>query len=121
MGTKFTKGPWIIQLDKVSKDVEMPDLIIGPSIGLQICHVYCDNGQDKANAALIAAAPELYEVGESISISGPDADGFFWLKIQGSKSAGINLGQIKGDLAYLAIAEWMDKRNSSLKKARGES
>ncbi|MFI5342855.1 MAG: hypothetical protein ACHQUC_01405 [Chlamydiales bacterium] len=63
---KHTPGPWIVHPDKISQDCDLPDLIIGPKLGEQVCHVYIDNENDVANAALIATAPELLEIVELI-------------------------------------------------------
>lgn len=121
---KFTSGPWHVD------SLKPGDTLIAETARHSIRGPYDERATlsnesayelDRANAALIAAAPELYEASGSVSISGPDDDGLFWLKIQGSQSASINLGELKSDLAYVAIAEWMEKRNSALKKARGES
>lgn len=56
--TKFTKGPWVVyaEMNVRNQDGE-PVAACGPSrVGND-----CGNAENKANAALIAAAPELYE------------------------------------------------------------
>ena len=52
--TKHTPGPWTYRKDD--------DSIIAPHEGLQVCQLNDGtNSQCEANAALIAAAPELLE------------------------------------------------------------
>lgn len=65
MNTKHTPGPWSIDSDGDGK----PDAIITsqhlPEMDDDVCEVYGGNDDDcetrKANAALIAAAPDLLE------------------------------------------------------------
>lgn len=67
MNTKFTKGPWFaeqtIELDDVFLDICAEDSSVVSDVGV--------NGataeQRRANAALIASAPELYEALEQIA------------------------------------------------------
>lgn len=57
MATKHLPGPW----DLVEHEHE-PAEIRSPETGLGIAHVFCtDHDFGKANAALIAAAPDLLE------------------------------------------------------------
>ena len=72
---KFTKGPWYI---KQSEEIRLPysinvsstritriTILDTPGGQYQRCHVIAQvakgNGRGEANAALIAAAPEMYE------------------------------------------------------------
>lgn len=61
---KFTKGEWVV----VSGDNE---LSIDSEYGAYICDIKSNNlsfDQDKANARLISAAPDMYEFIKSLTL-----------------------------------------------------
>ena len=79
--TKHTPGPWIAKLYKAEKDgrpewgvrqsPDAPSVSVDGEVlpcGFSICNIVAqdmediENGEERANAALIAAAPELLEV-----------------------------------------------------------
>ena len=117
---KFTKGPWFI---KQSEEIRSPystnvsstriTILDEPGGQYQSRHVIAQvakgNGRGEANAALIAAAPEMYEFGETTAEVLQ-----ILLERLGPKPAGIN-AEIKR-LAEERIAEWREIG----KKARGE-
>jgi hypothetical protein len=57
MTAKFTKGPWQVFMGGAS---------VGNSNGLGIAALWSDGDELEANAALIACAPEMYEMLETI-------------------------------------------------------
>lgn len=67
MNTKFTKGPWFaeqtIELDDVFLDICAEDSSVVSDIGVN----GATEEQRRANAALIASAPELYGALEQIA------------------------------------------------------
>ena len=67
MNTKFTKGPWfaeqIIERDDVFLDICAEDSSVVSDVGVN----GATKEQRRANAALIASAPELYEALEQIA------------------------------------------------------
>ncbi len=69
MTTKFTKGPW-------SQCFANGIIIQTESTGYGICKVIGNLESDKANAALIACAPEMYELLDEISDGLLEAGGF---------------------------------------------
>jgi hypothetical protein len=65
---KFTKGPWRV-LDNTSY-TDRPNhyQILTKDAGLWVAYTECcDNEEEEANAALIAAAPEMYELLQDIA------------------------------------------------------
>lgn len=120
MNEKFTSGPWFIK---------PREAILSPYVGsisttritildtkdgqYQRKHVIAQvangNGRGDANAALIAAAPEMYEFGETTAEVMQ-----ILLERLGPKPEGLN-AEIKR-LAKERIAEWQEIE----KKARGE-
>ena len=120
---KFTKGPWYI---KQSEEIRLPysinvsstritsiTILDTPGGQYQSRHVIAQvvkgNGRGEANAALIAAAPEMYEFGETTAEVLQ-----ILLERLGPKPEGLN-AEIKR-LAEERIAEWQEIE----KKARGE-
>ena len=67
MTTKFTKGPW---------QTFMAGASVGDSDGLGIAALWRDGDELEANAALIACAPEMYEILDEISDGLLEAGGF---------------------------------------------
>lgn len=67
MNTKFTKGPWFveqtIERDDVFLDICAEDSSVVSDVGVN----GATEEQRRANAALIASAPELYEALEQIA------------------------------------------------------
>jgi len=67
MNTKFTKGPWFaeqtIELDDVFLDICAEDSSVVSDVGVN----GATEEQRRANAALIASAPELYDALEQIA------------------------------------------------------
>jgi len=67
MNTKFTKGPWFaeqtIERDDVFLDICAEDLSVVSDVGVN----GATEEQRRANAALIASAPELYDALEQIA------------------------------------------------------
>ena len=116
---KFTKGPWFI---KQSEAIRSPYSINVSSTHITILdaqdgqyqrkHVIAQvsngNGRGDANAALIAAAPEMYEFGETTAEVMQ-----ILLERLGPKPTGLD-AEIKR-LAEERIAEWREIE----KKARG--
>lgn len=79
METKFTKGEWFISGE--TRMIPISTIIscwiddgINEPFDLDICHVLPKIGRKKANAKLIAAAPDLLEALDDLinSISGMD-------------------------------------------------
>lgn len=65
--SEFTKGPWISKEESGTFDIESDNLLIGVVLGFDPDHTgfnVCSECQ--ANASLIAAAPDMYEVLQSI-------------------------------------------------------
>jgi len=67
METKFTKGSWFVDFNETDKN-EFNQLVTPISTildsGLKvlgICDIYGDDVESKANAKLIASAPEMFE------------------------------------------------------------
>lgn len=78
--------------------------------------------RDKANAHLIAAAPELNSVATNFQITGPDDDGLVWLILHGNGVSGkamFNLGSAN-QLATKVALELEADRLAATKKAAGE-
>ena len=117
---KFTPGPWVI---KQSEEIRSPystnvsstriTILDTPGGQYQSRHVIAQvakgNGRGDANAALIAAAPEMYEFGETTAEVLQ-----ILLEQLGPKPSGL-YEEIKR-LAEERIAEWREIE----KKARGE-
>ena len=96
MSEKFTKGPWKVQDDGMTLGVR-----IKKGLGVLIGRF---NAQNKANANLIAAAPENYYANKMIEEK---------LKI-GSKIHG-------GEYMITLSQSEVDQLRSALDKARGET
>jgi len=59
---KFTKGPWKVQNNLSYSDRKYHYQILTKDAGLWVANTEdCDSEEEEANAALIAAAPELYD------------------------------------------------------------
>ena len=120
MKKQFTPGPWFI---KQSEEIRSPystnvsstriTILDAPGGQYQSRHVIAQvakgNGRGEANAALIAAAPEMYEFGETTAEVLQ-----ILLEQLGPKPSGL-YEEIKR-LAGERIAEWREIE----KKARGE-
>ena len=117
--TKFTPGPWFIKQSEEIRSPYSPNvsstritILDEPGGQYQSRHVIAQvakgNGRGEANAALIAAAPEMYEFGETTAEVLQ-----ILLERLGPKPAGIN-AEIKL-LCEERIAEW----RKIGKKARG--
>lgn len=66
--SEFTKGPWISKEESGAFDIESDNLLIGVVLGVDLDHTgfnVCNECQ--ANAHLIAAAPDMYGMLESLS------------------------------------------------------
>lgn len=61
---KFTKGPWVVDFDGQYYNVISEDC--GEIIGCE--GFYSEHERDKANSALCAAAPDLYEALEDMTM-----------------------------------------------------
>lgn len=78
--------------------------------------------RDKANAHLIAAAPELLSVATNFQITGPDDDGLVWLILHGNGVSGkamFNLGKADTVAAQVVLHLEADRR-TAIAKATGE-
>jgi hypothetical protein len=93
--SEFTPGPWrVIPWEEKAIRI-VPDAYIGP-----VGEVFGHKGQPmKANANLLAAAPELYEALDTLTLV-------------------VGLTPIAGNKA--ALQEAFDVARAALKKARGE-
>lgn len=91
MKTKFTPGPWIAGPQDIGRMIESPTAAINSTIG-------CIHGCSEADAHLIAAAPEMYDLLE-------------WTieMLEGEHPESVNGKNLYGD-----------RVRSLLKKARGE-
>jgi len=80
MNTKFTKGPWfaeqIIERDDVFLDICAEDSSVVSDVGVN----GATEEQRRANAALIASAPELYEALEVLAAYPLEAFGKYGAK-----------------------------------------
>ena len=103
MTEKFTPGPWT--------KMNATDVFEGYWNGRQVADCMVDNDinypQQKANAALIAAAPELYEALEKLINDLPDCT-IDWAR-DGMGNTNAN-----------CIVNSRDKGKAALAKARGE-
>ena len=79
--TKFTKGPWLPPKGRVTKFI---DARIGRGTLQEVCAVgpTQECSQQEANAYLIAAAPEMYDMLHSIENDANQIPPFLWGKIQ---------------------------------------
>ena len=64
METKFTKGPWVVSANKAFFDIGPEDKNGHNGLGEHVCIGVMF--KDEANAHLIAVAPEMYEMLESL-------------------------------------------------------
>ncbi len=112
MKEKFTPGPWAVWSCFRKKNGKLPVVHDESGDTVTICEVIDDKEHPEiadADAALISAAPEMYEFGETTAEVLQ-----ILLERLGPYPAGIN-AEIKR-LAEERIAEWMEIE----KKARGE-
>lgn len=125
---KFTPGPWLYE-----KSVDDSHRIYGGVFPgakravYDIADLWLPDVEGDAesvrvaNARLIAAAPELYEALDSVSISGPDADGIIWLHVKSNGLQGMfNLGSDPTTLAMRALIGAFELRRNALLKATEE-
>lgn len=128
MSTKHaqhTPGPW--SLDNNSGDAG--GLVILAESGDRVARV-CWYGEQsetpqatKANARLIATAPELNAIASNFEITGPDADGLVWLVLHGNGTSGkamFNLGSADRLAAQVALHFEADRR-AAIAKATGSN
>ncbi len=90
--TKFTKGEWIVYDSSMDwGNVNRDELVIGmDSFNHDWTDHYCahkitigdDEGEARANAHLIAAAPEMYEMLATIENDSGQVPAWLWDKIQ---------------------------------------
>ena len=108
--TKWTPGPWRRGRDRGSIDAE---------VHTTVAHIVTTNNDyetSSANARLIAAAPELYEVAEAPTFFRVADDLYFGLK-DADGGWSVNLPK-----EMIAFAErYMAKRDAALARARGET
>lgn len=138
---KHTDGPWFIeenatQINEADVDGEgwtsKTFCIRKEKLGKKICEMsawswqnpvsYLSDPQEvKANAKLIAAAPDLEAVASNFEITGPDADGLVWLVLHGNGTTGkaaFSLGSSENVAGKVALF-LEDDRRAALFKARG--
>jgi hypothetical protein len=120
---KHTPGPWFVTGNR--------RLYVDARIGggwvqeVAACGpTHQDGGygdQQRANARLICAAPELKAVADNFQINGPDEDGFIWLVLHGNGTTGkamFNLGNADGIAWQVALLLEEDRR-AAIAKATG--
>lgn len=108
--SKHTPGPWIV--DGSDFDVVMVDTVSGSSI----CDVYGDySGEREANAALIAAAPTMYEALEDES----HVSTAWMLDWVADRMVNV-YGESEGADFVQALRKRAELCRAALKKARGE-
>lgn len=112
--TKWTPGPWLVTKSHDGIAIAMGSAIISPyeyTTGhLWKTDLYWgeEDDEDVANAHLIAAAPELYEI-LSMLVDNSEAVAFYPSAIEQS------------DWGSVDFEEWAQRARAVLAKARGES
>lgn len=98
--TKFTPGPWVVD-PKYSRDIQAPDGLDVATCCLSILNRKATTEEESiANAALIAAAPDMYEALEMAILE------------YGKPGGPWNVPTEPGT--------WIDKAKAAIVKARGE-
>ncbi len=105
---KFTKGPWVVQVDASSSVTGFPLILSEHYVVVGHEGLYGDIEQDFANAHLIAAAPDMFEVLEGAPDIWDYADEERLLTIDRTKKF------------MRDFTAWQERRTAALKKARGE-
>ncbi len=99
--TKFTPGPWKVD-PKYSRDIQAPDGLDVATCCLSILNRKVTTEEESiANAALIAAAPDMYEALEAAILE------------YGKPGGPWNVPSSPGT--------WIDKAKAAIVKARGEA
>lgn len=99
MGTKWTKGPWVVHAITNGRGVahSVGRTAVGPEYTVaKVTYIQTKPEIVRANAHLIAAAPELYE-------------------------ALSHFEDMEGEKSIYMSQEWLREINAILAKARGES
>lgn len=121
--SKIPKGPWWRSSQVTSFG---GDVFLYGADRLTLARVFspfADDGSDTriAVADMMLAAPELYEALDSVSISGPDANGIIWLHVKSNGLQGMfNLGSDPTTLAMRALIGAFELRRVALLKASPE-
>ncbi|QPQ55567.1 hypothetical protein IC614_02905 [Allosphingosinicella flava] len=110
MAAQFTPGPWPVKRSGDGKRYIVGDGLVEGPHGYEVAEVYsddCDPDEAKANAHLIASAPELVDACED-SLKTLTAE---------------TIGTIHMDDPdwYLAVDRAVSKLRAALSKARGET
>jgi len=116
--SKHTPGPWIFE-------EAIGDAETGETIWYT---VESENGEliagwcKKDDAALMAASLDLKDLLKNLAISGPDQDGFFWLKLQCQDGTNLafNLGKLDQWFTEKLIG-FKNWRDVVMNKAEGET
>lgn len=113
---KGTKGEWYV--DHEENGYNEHNVLYTPissdsadSLVTSICEVYGDSDEDKANAKLIASAPELLEALQQMQID---------LNILQSNFRQIEKVDSRADGMVQVVQNWIDRNNKAINKALGD-